>query len=154
MVITTMLSHAYCWQGLAIPNPSGPRFQLCLCRVLPAGEPIDLASVCFDSGASPDRLSALNALAELRAMAPTRPWRFIAVNATLDDFHAHRDHIVGELLCIRSFCPPSKPLPTAYALRLHKPMQCYDSLLVQASLRIGQRRLHIFNPNPDAVVGV
>lgn len=68
------------------------------CRVLPEGEPIDLASICFDGGASPDRLSALDALGELQSVAPTRPWRFIAVNATLDDFHAHKDHIVGGLL--------------------------------------------------------
>lgn len=82
-----------CTEGGCLPR---------LCRVLPEGEPIDLASICFDGGASPDRLSALDALEELRAVAPSRPWRFIAVNATLDDFHAHKDHIVGELLDI--FC--------------------------------------------------
>ena len=31
-------------------------------RELPAGRPIDLASVCFDGGHSPDRLAALEAL--------------------------------------------------------------------------------------------
>ena len=34
--------------------------------------PIDLANVCFDSGASPDRLAARDALAELQAYAPDR----------------------------------------------------------------------------------
>lgn len=32
--------------------------------------PIDLCSVCFDDGASPDRLSALDALSELRCVRP------------------------------------------------------------------------------------
>ena len=34
--------------------------------------PIDLANVCFDGGASPDRLAALDALAELQTHAPDR----------------------------------------------------------------------------------
>ena len=70
---------------------------MCLCRVLPAGEPIDLASICFHAGCSPDRLSALDALAELQTIAPTRSWRFIAVDASLDDFHMHKQHIICEL---------------------------------------------------------
>ena len=39
--------------------------------------PIDLANVCFDGGASPDRLAALDAMAELQTYAPDRcllPW--------------------------------------------------------------------------------
>lgn len=46
---------------------------------LPPGAPIDLASVCFDDGGSPDRRSALDALDELRAFAPGRQWRLIQV---------------------------------------------------------------------------
>lgn len=48
-------------------------------EALPPEAPIDLASVCFDGGASPDRLSALDALAELRQLAPERQWRLIQV---------------------------------------------------------------------------
>jgi len=48
-------------------------------EALPHGLPIDLASVCFDGGASPDRQSALDALRELRRVAPERQWRFIQV---------------------------------------------------------------------------
>lgn len=48
-------------------------------EALPPGLPIDLASVCFDAGRSPDRQSALDALAELRRLAPGRQWRLIQV---------------------------------------------------------------------------
>lgn len=48
-------------------------------EALPPGVPIDLASVCFDAGGSPDRLSALDALEELRRFAPHRHWRLIQV---------------------------------------------------------------------------
>ena len=48
-------------------------------EALPPGVPIDLASVCFDGGASPDRQSALDALRELQAFAPGRRWRLIQV---------------------------------------------------------------------------
>lgn len=49
-------------------------------EALPPDVPIDLASVCFDGGASPDRASALDALAELRQLAPDRQWRLILVS--------------------------------------------------------------------------
>lgn len=48
-------------------------------EALPPGVPIDLASVCFDNGGSPDRQSALDALEELRAFAPGRQWRLVQV---------------------------------------------------------------------------
>jgi asparagine synthetase B (glutamine-hydrolysing) len=48
-------------------------------RSLPSGVPIDLVNVCFDHGRSPDRLAALDALEELRAVAPDRCWRLILV---------------------------------------------------------------------------
>jgi asparagine synthetase B (glutamine-hydrolysing) len=63
-------------------------------RHVPAGEPIDLANVCFRDGASADRLAALSALAELQALAPTRTWRLIAVAGTLDGLAAHRQHLL------------------------------------------------------------
>ena len=46
---------------------------------MPEGVPIDLPNVCFAGGTSPDRLTALAGLAELRKIAPTRPWRLIQV---------------------------------------------------------------------------
>lgn len=52
--------------------------------------PIDLVSICFDGGRSPDRHAALDALEELQAMAPTRMWRLLLVNATLEDLDTHR----------------------------------------------------------------
>lgn len=59
-------------------------------RSLPPGMPIDLANVCFDSGQSPDRLSALAALQELAEWAPERPWRLVEVDATLEDADAQK----------------------------------------------------------------
>jgi asparagine synthetase B (glutamine-hydrolysing) len=57
---------------------------------LPPGEAIDLASVCFAGGASPDRAAARDALAELRAAAPSRAWRLIAVDGSLAAVDAAR----------------------------------------------------------------
>jgi hypothetical protein len=48
-------------------------------EALPPDVPIDLSSVCFAQGASPDRAAALDALEELRRFAPTRQWRLIQV---------------------------------------------------------------------------
>eukprot|EP00892_Ulva_mutabilis_P012562 jgi/Ulvmu1/9679/UM055_0017.1 len=56
---------------------------------LPRGEPIDLVNVCFDGGASPDRVAAEDALEELRRAAPGREWRLVAVDSTLDEVDAH-----------------------------------------------------------------
>jgi len=52
-------------------------------RHVPQSEPIDLPTVCFAGGSSPDRQSALQGLEELRAMAPSRRWRLILVNSSL-----------------------------------------------------------------------
>ena len=57
---------------------------------LPPCEPIDLATVCFDAGRSPDRLAALDALDELACLAPHREWRLVLVDATLADVDAQR----------------------------------------------------------------
>eukprot|EP00798_Chlamydomonas_sp_ICE-L_P007898 gene7898-1109_t len=64
-------------------------------RCLPPDVPIDLSNVCFDAGRSPDRLSARSALAELAAYAPSRSWRLIEVDASLDDVDAHRFRAEG-----------------------------------------------------------
>jgi hypothetical protein len=58
---------------------------------LPPCEPIDLSNVCFAGGGSPDRISALDALAELSAAFPRRDWRLICVDKTLDDVDAEKD---------------------------------------------------------------
>lgn len=67
---------------------------------LPPGEPIDLVNVCFAAGTSPDRLTALDALQELREIAPGRPWRLIAVDSTLEEVDTHHDQ-----------CAPLHPTP-------------------------------------------
>jgi asparagine synthetase B (glutamine-hydrolysing) len=59
-------------------------------HALPEEEPIDLVNVCFDGGASPDRISSLDALEELSELAPSRDWRLLLVNATLEDVDAIR----------------------------------------------------------------
>jgi len=63
-------------------------------EALPEGEPIDLLSICFAEGTSPDRFAALNALTELRAISPTRPWRLIGANRSLSDVEASRAHLL------------------------------------------------------------
>jgi len=56
---------------------------------LPPGEPIDLCSVCFDGGNSPDRLGAMLAVEELAARsAGRREWRMLRVDASLSDLDA------------------------------------------------------------------
>ena len=45
---------------------------MCIGQALPPAAPIDLATVCFASGTSPDRLAARDALEELAAWAPDR----------------------------------------------------------------------------------
>lgn len=52
--------------------------------------PIDLVSICFDGGRSPDRHAALDALQELQVMAPARVWRLLQVDAILEDLDTHR----------------------------------------------------------------
>ena len=87
---------------------------------LPLEQPIDLASVCFNEGASPDRLAALDALQassppsvlpkavrrpqphppgaqELASLAPDRTWRLLLVDASLDDVDVHRQHLLSAL---------------------------------------------------------
>ncbi|CAK0764618.1 hypothetical protein CVIRNUC_003176 [Coccomyxa viridis] len=67
-------------------------------RSLPESVPIDLASICFDGGQSPDRQSAIDALAELRKYAPNRQWRLIQVAGSLVDMDSNRSHLL-DLLC-------------------------------------------------------
>lgn len=77
---------------------------------LPPGVPIDLVSVCFDAGGSPDRVAALDAVQELQQVAPTREWRLITVDSTLDEVDEHHDQCASErsralrCLCAMAFC--------------------------------------------------
>lgn len=59
-------------------------------QCLPPDVPIDLSNVCFDGGRSPDRLAARSALAELAAYAPSRAWRLVEVDRTLEDVDKHK----------------------------------------------------------------
>jgi asparagine synthetase B (glutamine-hydrolysing) len=52
---------------------------------LPPEEPIDLVSICFAQGTSPDREAALSAFEELNLIAPTRPWRLLGADKVLED---------------------------------------------------------------------
>ncbi|KAI9910179.1 hypothetical protein PsorP6_010394 [Peronosclerospora sorghi] len=63
---------------------------------VPAGEPIDLLTVCFDEGshfASPDRQAAHVAHAELCALFPARPWHLLLVNVPRKDLVAQQREI-------------------------------------------------------------
>jgi len=67
-------------------------------RALPLDEPIDLTTVCFRDGDSPDRASARKGVAELAAVAPGRLWRLVEVDATLNMVEEARTRIQG-LMC-------------------------------------------------------
>ena len=67
-------------------------------RALPLGEPVDLTTVCFRGGDSPDRASARKGAAELAAAAPGRLWRLIEVDVTLDMVEEARPRVLG-LMC-------------------------------------------------------
>ncbi|KAL4522581.1 hypothetical protein Ndes2437A_g07347 [Nannochloris sp. 'desiccata'] len=60
---------------------------------LPPDEPIDLVSICFAQGTSPDREAALNAFEELKHIAPNRPWRLIGADKILEDVENARDRL-------------------------------------------------------------
>eukprot|EP00899_Mesostigma_viride_P019034 jgi/Mesvir1/27131/Mv25132-RA.2 len=62
-------------------------------RHVPLEEVIDLANVSFDGPTSPDRITGLEGVRELCRACPGRRWRFIQVDATLDDVDRHRAHL-------------------------------------------------------------
>jgi asparagine synthetase B (glutamine-hydrolysing) len=66
-------------------------------QVLPDEESIELCSICFAQGSSPDRLGALDAYKELKSLYPERKWKFIAVDSTYDELKETKDHLM-ELL--------------------------------------------------------
>ena len=71
---------------------------------LPLDVPIDLASVCFNEGKSADRLAAQDALLELMQFAPTREWRLIQVDSSLEEVDQHRDRLLGAPHLRQSSC--------------------------------------------------
>lgn len=66
-------------------------------KALPEKESIELCSICFAGGASPDRLGALDAYTELKSIYPDRDWKFIAINSTYDELKEVKDRILDLL---------------------------------------------------------
>ncbi|KAI8104975.1 hypothetical protein M9435_000149 [Picochlorum sp. BPE23] len=64
---------------------------------VPQEEPIELFSVCFAQGGSPDRIGAMDAYKELKTIYPDREWRLIAVDKTYDELNTLRDHLLDIL---------------------------------------------------------
>ena len=56
-------------------------------------ESVDLYSVCFDNGNSPDRRAARSAVAELQRVCRGRAWRLIEIDVSKSELNLHRDHI-------------------------------------------------------------
>lgn len=63
-------------------------------QALPPKEPIDLVSICFAGGTSPDRETALDALEELQCVFPARKWRLIGADRSLADVEAARSRLL------------------------------------------------------------
>lgn len=70
---------------------------------VPPSEPIDLLNVAFAQNPSPnaseaydtpDRLTGKAALAELRAVAKGREWRFVEVDVTMEEYQRERAKII------------------------------------------------------------
>ena len=61
--------------------------------LLPRCCPIDLLSVDFDGGRSPDRASARAGVIELERVSPRREWRLVEVDSTLGEVEAARGRI-------------------------------------------------------------
>ena len=66
-------------------------------RHCPSDQPIDLLTVCFDGGCSPDRAAAIDGVAELRSACPDRLWRLIFVDAKLTDVDKITPHLTATL---------------------------------------------------------
>lgn len=72
---------------------------------VPIKEPIDLLNVSFFNSKSleknpvtPDRLTGLTALAELRANFPQRLWNFVEINVPMEEVKEIRDQIISDLV--------------------------------------------------------
>ena len=62
--------------------------------VLPATESIDLCSICFAKGDSPDRMSAIDAFQELKETCNGREWRFIEINSSYSEVQDSLSHLL------------------------------------------------------------
>ena len=62
-------------------------------RHLPPEQVIDLCSVCFDSGDSPDRKAARMALREVEQVSPGRKWRLIEIDVCAEEVESARQHV-------------------------------------------------------------
>lgn len=85
---------------------------------VPAGLAIELVTVCFAGGSSPDRLSAREGAAELARACPSREFRLVEVDSTLDAVDAaearlraalypcrtHMDYNIGAALWTAASC--------------------------------------------------
>lgn len=84
---------------------SGGLDSVILCSLLhrhvPISQFIDLCSVCFEGGKSPDRRSAKVSLAELERISPGRKWRLIEVNVCASE-------VVSVMQHVRSLISPSE----------------------------------------------
>ena len=71
---------------------------------LPAAQPIELITVAFGETPheAPDRLTALNGLAELMGLSPQRPWRLVEVDVSLAMLHEARGAIEALLAPART----------------------------------------------------
>lgn len=72
---------------------------------VPSEEPIDLLNVAFETSTTnyhptegqfgtPDRLTALEACAELQDLRPKREWRLVRINIPKEEYVAYRAHVV------------------------------------------------------------
>lgn len=63
-------------------------------QAIPEHETIDLASICFNNGQSPDRETSLDALKELESVFPKRKWRLLGINKTLHDIQENKERLL------------------------------------------------------------
>lgn len=67
-------------------------------RALPQDAPIDLVSICFQGGRSWDRQAAAQGVQDLNRVAPSRQFRLICVDASLNDLQARSERLSRLLL--------------------------------------------------------
>ena len=71
-------------------------------RHVPNGRAVDLINVCFDEGNSPDRAAALDGVAELEALFPSRAFRLVRVDADVAEADAAASRLASLLTPART----------------------------------------------------
>jgi len=71
-------------------------------RHVPPGRAVDLINVCFDGGSSPDRAAALDGVAELEALFPSRAFRLVRVDADVAEADAAASRLASLLTPART----------------------------------------------------